>query len=101
MVDKLTLAGIIKSTPVKEALLRVDRANYVENPANAYSDAPQSIGYAQTISAPHMHSHALEEILPSLTKITRQLQQTQIMSFNDKDIKTKSSSSSTTPNHVD
>jgi protein-L-isoaspartate(D-aspartate) O-methyltransferase len=43
-------------------------------------DAPQSIGYGQTISAPHMHSHALEEILPSLTKITRELQQMQIMS---------------------
>lgn len=78
MVEKLTMAGIVKSTPIKEALSRVDRANYVLNPANAYMDAPQPIGYSQTISAPHMHSHALEEMLPSLTKISRKLQQTQM-----------------------
>lgn len=38
-------------------------------------DAPQSIGYGQTISAPHMHAHALEEMLPTLTKISKELQQ--------------------------
>jgi len=31
-------------------------------------DAPQSIGKGQTISAPHMHAHALEEVLPALLK---------------------------------
>ena len=28
--------------------------------ANPYTDAPQGIGYAVTISAPHMHAYALE-----------------------------------------
>ncbi len=37
---------------------RVDRKNYC--PHNSYMDAPQSIGYNATISAPHMHAHALE-----------------------------------------
>jgi protein-L-isoaspartate(D-aspartate) O-methyltransferase len=65
---------------VKQALQLIDRANYVDNPAVAYMDAPQSIGYDQTISAPHMHSHALEEIVPTLTRISRELeQQSQIM----------------------
>ena len=57
---------------MKQVLERVDRSNYVENPASAYMDAPQSIGYGQTISAPHMHSHALEEILPTLIKYSKE-----------------------------
>lgn len=36
------------------------------NKEHAYSDAPQSIGSGQTISAPHMHAHACEEIVSSL-----------------------------------
>ena len=36
----------------------VDRKNY--SPYNPYMDSPQSIGYSATISAPHMHAHALE-----------------------------------------
>mmetsp|Transcript_22093 Transcript_22093/g.27894 ORF Transcript_22093/g.27894 Transcript_22093/m.27894 type:complete len:218 (-) Transcript_22093:213-866(-) len=42
-------------------------------------DAPQLIGHEQTISAPHMHSHALEEIVPTLTKISSSLEQAQKM----------------------
>jgi len=34
-------------------------------------DAPQAIGMGQTISAPHMHAHALEEVLPALLKASR------------------------------
>jgi len=79
MVEKLTMAGIIKSQPVKEALFRVDRGNYSHEPSNSYTDAPHSIGDGQTISAPHMHAHALEEILPTLTKMSRQIQQSTIM----------------------
>jgi protein-L-isoaspartate(D-aspartate) O-methyltransferase len=75
MVEKLNLAGIVKSNPVKEALIRVDRSNYAVNPTGAFMDAPQPIGHGQTISAPHMHSHALEEILPTLTKFSREIQQ--------------------------
>jgi len=64
-------AGIIKSTPVKEALLKVDRNNYSNDPQRSYTDAPQPIGNGQTISAPHMHAHALEEVLPALVKISQ------------------------------
>ncbi len=42
---------------MKEAMLGVDRANY--SPHNPYMDAPQRIGSNVTISAPHMHAHAL------------------------------------------
>lgn len=69
-------AGIIKSEPVRQALSRVDRANYAD--AYAYSDAPQGIGSGQTISAPHMHAHALEEILPTLVKFSRKVPQPEL-----------------------
>lgn len=39
-------------------MLLTDRGNYAKH--NAYTDAPQGIGYGVTISAPHMHAHALE-----------------------------------------
>jgi protein-L-isoaspartate(D-aspartate) O-methyltransferase len=50
--------GIIRSDAVESAMLAVDRGNYSRN--NPYMDAPQGIGYGVTISAPHMHAHALE-----------------------------------------
>ncbi|TFY79568.1 hypothetical protein EWM64_g4444 [Hericium alpestre] len=48
------------------ALNRVDRARYVVDKVDAYIDSPQSIGYGATISAPHMHAHATEILLPLL-----------------------------------
>jgi len=45
---------------------KVDRAHYVRNKLSAYEDSPQTIGHGATISAPHMHAHALEELLPFL-----------------------------------
>jgi protein-L-isoaspartate(D-aspartate) O-methyltransferase len=53
---------------VKEAMLKVDRGNYVSGKHGAYDDCPQGIGYAATISAPHMHAHALEDMLPALLR---------------------------------
>uniref|UniRef100_T1IUT1 Protein-L-isoaspartate O-methyltransferase n=1 Tax=Strigamia maritima TaxID=126957 RepID=T1IUT1_STRMM len=50
--------GIIRSDRVENTMLAVDRGKYCKH--NPYMDAPQSIGYAVTISAPHMHAHALE-----------------------------------------
>jgi len=44
----------------------VDRANFVLKRSQAYEDSPQSIGHGATISAPHMHAHALEDLLPFL-----------------------------------
>ena len=61
-------AGIIKHKPTQEAMTKVDRANYAGGRSGAYVDAPQPIGYGQTISAPHMHAHALEELMPTLQK---------------------------------
>eukprot|EP00931_Biecheleriopsis_adriatica_P063130 TRINITY_DN38196_c0_g1_i1.p1 TRINITY_DN38196_c0_g1~~TRINITY_DN38196_c0_g1_i1.p1 ORF type:complete len:221 (+),score=49.58 TRINITY_DN38196_c0_g1_i1:91-753(+) len=58
LIRSLRKVGIIKSDVVEQAMMSVDRGNYC--PKNAYTDAPQSIGYQATISAPHMHAHALE-----------------------------------------
>lgn len=44
--------GIVKNSRVAEAMLTVDRGHYSKN--NPYMDSPQGIGYAVTISAPHM-----------------------------------------------
>ena len=41
-------------------MTNTDRRHYC--PHNPYQDSPQSIGYAATISAPHMHAHALEQL---------------------------------------
>ncbi|KAG6830776.1 hypothetical protein H0H93_013956, partial [Arthromyces matolae] len=49
-----------------KAMSKVDRANYVRNPSMAYEDSPQPIGYAATISAPHMHAYAASHMLPYL-----------------------------------
>jgi|NOAtaT_6_FD_contig_111_846378_length_1433_multi_3_in_0_out_0_2 protein-L-isoaspartate(D-aspartate) O-methyltransferase len=68
MVEKLAQAGIAKSKIVQDCMNKVDRINYVKNMDEAYIDAPSSIGYMQTISAPHMHAHALEDLLPTLQK---------------------------------
>jgi protein-L-isoaspartate(D-aspartate) O-methyltransferase len=52
-------------------MLSVDRRNYVIDTSRAYDDSPQPIGYGATISAPHMHAHALEELLPPLSRASR------------------------------
>lgn len=58
LIRNLRSNGIIKSETVENAMAQVDRGNY--SPRNPYMDAPQGIGYGVTISAPHMHAHALE-----------------------------------------
>jgi len=66
LIQNMQSAGLIKSSRVAEALKKVDRANYVVDKRDAYRDAPQSIGYGATISAPHMHAAAAENLLPFL-----------------------------------
>jgi protein-L-isoaspartate(D-aspartate) O-methyltransferase len=79
MVYRLHQAGIIRSEEVYRVMSMVDRKNYFpstssgssinnnNNNANYYyEDAPNSIGYGQTISAPHMHAYVLEEIISHL-----------------------------------
>ncbi|KAL7494578.1 hypothetical protein ACHAWT_003210 [Skeletonema menzelii] len=74
MVDKLAQAGIVKSAINKEALLRVDRKNYVlgSQRDSAHQDSPLPIGFGQTISAPHMHAHVLEDLLPPLLTASKE-----------------------------
>lgn len=58
LIDRLRDNGIIKSPRVETAMKAVDRAHFCAH--NPYMDSPQGIGYQATISAPHMHAHALE-----------------------------------------
>jgi protein-L-isoaspartate(D-aspartate) O-methyltransferase len=86
MVDRLRQAGIVRSEAVAAVMTLVDRRYYVPRTTTAtsaafplwegaqdpppYQDSPIPIGLGQTISAPHMHAHALEELLPYLVKAT-------------------------------
>ncbi|XP_077321012.1 protein-L-isoaspartate(D-aspartate) O-methyltransferase-like isoform X2 [Lithobates pipiens] len=58
LVNNLRKNGVIRTQRVFDALMETDRAHYIQN--FPYMDSPQSIGYRATISAPHMHAHALE-----------------------------------------
>eukprot|EP00743_Colponemidia_sp_Colp-15_P010657 GILK01011767.1.p1 GENE.GILK01011767.1~~GILK01011767.1.p1 ORF type:complete len:248 (+),score=18.64 GILK01011767.1:65-808(+) len=62
LVDNLRRHHIIKSVEVERAMKAIDRAKYSGSGAgeSAYLDMPRPIGYAATISAPHMHAAALE-----------------------------------------
>ncbi|KAF1988261.1 protein-L-isoaspartate O-methyltransferas-like protein [Aulographum hederae CBS 113979] len=64
LVSQLQKHGQFKDNRIKEAMRSVDRAHYA--PRNPYEDSPQSIGYAATISAPHMHAIACEKLLDYL-----------------------------------
>ncbi|WVQ98713.1 protein-L-isoaspartate O-methyltransferase [Kwoniella sp. CBS 9459] len=66
LIDKMVKNGLINSPKVAEAMRKVDRKNYVPDPTWAYEDSPQRIGFGATISAPHMHAHACENLLPFL-----------------------------------
>ncbi|GIY90947.1 hypothetical protein CEXT_688491 [Caerostris extrusa] len=71
LILNLKRHGIIKDPKVEQVMLSVDRANYCKN--NPYADSPQGIGYAVTISAPHMHAHALELLKDNLYEGARAL----------------------------
>ncbi|XP_064485568.1 protein-L-isoaspartate(D-aspartate) O-methyltransferase-like [Ornithodoros turicata] len=60
LVNYLKRAGIVVSDRVESVMKSVDRGNYTSH--NPYEDSPQQIGYAVTISAPHMHAQALESL---------------------------------------
>ncbi|EPS45418.1 hypothetical protein H072_571 [Dactylellina haptotyla CBS 200.50] len=64
LVENMKRNGLINNNETYEAMMKVDRAHFA--PSSAYKDAPQTIGYGATISAPHMHSHACEEIIEYL-----------------------------------
>ena len=52
-------------------MLAVDRCFF--SPQDPYIDSPQSIGYGVTISAPHMHAHALEILKDHLKEGSKSL----------------------------
>ncbi|KAI9638322.1 protein-L-isoaspartate O-methyltransferase [Dioszegia hungarica] len=66
LIDNLLKEGLIQAPLVAEAMRKVDRRNYVPDVQLAYQDSPQIIGYGATISAPHMHALACENLLPLL-----------------------------------
>jgi len=55
LVDNLTQQGILRSPKVIKAMLAVPRTNFLPEEMRSYSavDTPLSIGFGQTISAPH------------------------------------------------
>ncbi|KZT24906.1 protein-L-isoaspartate O-methyltransferase, partial [Neolentinus lepideus HHB14362 ss-1] len=66
LIANMLRYGVFSSERVAAAMTKVDRANYVLDKGDAYIDSPQRIGYDATISAPHMHAHAAENLLPYL-----------------------------------
>ncbi|KAF8343104.1 protein-L-isoaspartate O-methyltransferase, partial [Cantharellus anzutake] len=64
LVNNLLSNGLITSNQVADAMKKVDRRNYVLSKFQAYYDSPSSIDYGATISAPHMHAHAAQCLLP-------------------------------------
>lgn len=66
LLDQLKIHEVLKSKRVEEALRRVDRKHYCRN--RAFEDSPQPIGYQATISAPHMHVYALQQLEGHLTE---------------------------------
>ncbi|KAI0322927.1 protein-L-isoaspartate O-methyltransferase [Amylostereum chailletii] len=66
LIANMTSNNLIHNERVSTAMSKVDRANYVVDKSDAYRDSPQYIGHGATISAPHMHAHAVENLLPLL-----------------------------------
>ncbi|KAK6352827.1 hypothetical protein TWF696_004827 [Orbilia brochopaga] len=65
LVENMKRNGLIANSATYDAMMKVDRGHFVSR-GSAYQDAPQGIGFGATISAPHMHSHACEEIIEYL-----------------------------------
>uniref|UniRef100_A0A674MN08 Protein-L-isoaspartate O-methyltransferase n=1 Tax=Takifugu rubripes TaxID=31033 RepID=A0A674MN08_TAKRU len=66
LITRLRDHGVIRSDRVFNAMLATDRGIYSAD--HPYADSPQPIGYRATISAPHMHAHALELLSVKLTE---------------------------------
>ncbi|KAK3690199.1 protein-L-isoaspartate O-methyltransferase [Podospora appendiculata] len=68
LIENLWRNKLITDPRVKEAFLKVDRAHYA--PTSPYDDSPKPIGHRATISAPHMHALAVENLLPFILPTT-------------------------------
>jgi len=64
LIDALKANGVIRTPKVATIMRKVDRKNFARdnNKEMAYVDSPMPIGNGQTISAPHMHCEALEQL---------------------------------------
>ena len=60
LIEHLWTDGTITDQKVKNAMLKVDRKDFTD--IDPYHDKPKTIGHGATISAPHMHAHALEQL---------------------------------------
>ena len=58
LIDKLISDGTVKSSSVESVMRAIDRGDFTADNCR-YFDSPSGIGYAATISAPHMHAWAL------------------------------------------
>ena len=56
---------ILTHKAAAQAMLKVDRADFID-PKVAYQDCPQYLSHGATISAPHMHAHALNDLHDNL-----------------------------------
>ncbi|XP_076834088.1 l-isoaspartyl protein carboxyl methyltransferase, like isoform X2 [Brachyhypopomus gauderio] len=66
LISRLQEHGVIRNDRVFQAMLATDRGIYSKD--YPYQDSPQYIGYKATISAPHMHAHALEILSDKLVE---------------------------------
>ncbi|KPV75345.1 uncharacterized protein RHOBADRAFT_53333 [Rhodotorula graminis WP1] len=66
LVDNLARAGLLSTPRVIDAFKQVDRRYYVPHLSDAYVDSPAYLTHGATISAPHMHANAIENLEPFL-----------------------------------
>jgi len=64
LVNNLVRDGRITNKVVVEAMKKTNRKDFA--PGDPYQDSPQRIGHGATISAPHMHAHALDLLVDYL-----------------------------------
>lgn len=62
LIEKLKKNNIIQSSLVFDVMKSIDRGDFAPV-FYAYNDMPQGIGWAATISAPHMHAWALVRLI--------------------------------------
>ena len=65
-IQSLSGQRVISDARVRQTMEAVDRIHYCKSEASCYQDNPQPIGWGITISAPHMHARALEELADKL-----------------------------------
>ncbi|GAA5908191.1 hypothetical protein JCM8208_000338 [Rhodotorula glutinis] len=66
LVDNLARAHLLSTPRVIDAFKKVDRRHYVLHLSDAYVDSPAYLSHGATISAPHMHANAIENLEPFL-----------------------------------